>query len=213
MLNINNFGVITILFRDYTETRRVYHVVTLTDLENTLINGLSFDDKKTYKSKYYSFHRYIDEYKHESIPAWVIRNKAIFSSMNFKNNHVWHSHSAILSVKIDEDLCWVCNENIANFLYEPLILQNTKDFEAAARFIESNGQKIAQDYWTSSCSFKDNLNIRKDKEEGYDAEILVMHHIPPEDIEVLYIASDHRYMKVKEWQEFFSDNNTKYSNC
>ncbi len=205
--------VITILFRDYTETKRVYHVVTLTDLEKTLKNGISFDDKKTYKNKYNNFHKFIDKYRTESIPNWVIRNKAIFSSMNFKHNHIWHSHSAILSIKINEDMCWVCNENIANFLYEPLILQNIKDFEAATKFMIRNGQIIAEDYWINSCSFKDNLEARKDKEEGYDAEILIMHHIPPEDIKVLYIVSDHRYMEVKEWEDFFCSNNIKYSKC
>lgn len=202
-----------ILFRDYSETKRVYHVVTLTDLEKTLKQGIQFNDKNTYKNKYIDFHNFIDNHKPDSIPQWVVRSKAIFGSMNFKPGHVWHSHSAVLSVKINEDLCWICNENIANYLYEPLILKNIISFEAAQEFLERNGHNIVMDYWSSSCSFKDNLSWRRDKKAGYDAEVLILHDIPPEDIEVLYIASDHRFMKVKEWQEFFSGDEFIYSNC
>lgn len=191
----------------------MYHVINLADLDKTLKTGISFDDKETYESKYSSFHKFIDKYKPESIPTWVIRHKAIFGSMNFKDDHIWHSHSVLLSIKVNEDLCWICNENIANFLYEPLILRNTKDFNAAEKFIERNGQTIAKDYWVRSCSFKYNLIIRNDKKQGYDAEILIMHHIPPENIKVLSIVSDHRHMEVKEWQEFFCSNNINYNNC
>jgi hypothetical protein len=205
--------VITILFKDYTETKRLYHVVTLTDLEKTLNHGICFNDKKTYSNKYEDFHSYIDRHKPENIPEWVVRSKAIFASMNFEDGHKWHSHSAVLGIKIDESLCWVCNENIANFLYEPLILQNINGFETCSDFLKRKGKSVVMDYWSSSCSFKDNLSERKDKKAGYDAEILIMHEIPQEDIEVLYIASDHRFMKPKEWERYFSENRFIYSNC
>lgn len=133
--------------------------------------------------------------------------------MNFKDDHTWHSHSALLSIKINEDLCWVCNENIANFLYEPLILKDIKGLEAAQKFLDRHGQSAAVDYWESSCSFKENLVKRKDKETGYDAEVLILQDIPPENIKVLYIASDHRFLKVREWKEFFENNEFKYSKC
>lgn len=205
--------VVSILFRDYTETKRIYHVVTLTDLEKTLSNGICFSDKNTYKSKYYDFHNYIDLHKPGSIPDWVVRSKAIFGSMNFKSNHIWHSHSAILSIRINEELCWVCNENIANFLYEPLVLQDIPGYEIAKDYIKRNGEAIVGDYWNCSCSFKENLKLRRDMKTGYDAEVLILHDILPEDIEVLYIASDHRFMKLEEWQKFFAKNDFTYSRC
>jgi hypothetical protein len=48
---------------------------------------------------------------------------------------------------------------------------------------------------------------------GYDAEVLILHDILPKDIELLYIASDHRYMEVNKWKEFFHRNILDYSNC
>jgi hypothetical protein len=205
--------VINILFKDYSETKVVYHVVTITDLNKILKHGIKFNDKNTYKSKYHEFHSFIDDRKPSSIPQWVIRANAIFASLNFTEEHKWHSHSALLSIKINEDLCWICNENIANFLYEPLMLQKTSLFDSAQIFIEKNGDRIVEDYWKCSLSFKDNLKLRKDKMTGYDAEVLILHDILPKDIELLYIASDHRYMEVNKWKEFFHRNILDYSNC
>jgi len=65
--------------------------VSIVDLEKTLAEGIRFDDKKTYYYKYYNFHDYFDRYKTSDIPSWVLRKKAIFASMNFKENHSWHS--------------------------------------------------------------------------------------------------------------------------
>jgi hypothetical protein len=205
--------VIDILFKDYTETKVVYHVVTITDLDNTLKHGIKFNDKNTYKSKYHEFHRFIDEKKPEYIPEWVVRSNAIFASMNFKPDHMWHSHSALLSIRIREELCWICNENIANFLYEPLMLQQVSGFDSAREFIRKNGSKIVEDYWKCSLSFKDNLLLRKDKMAGYDAEVLILHDILPKDIELLDIASDHRCMEVDKWKKFFQSNHLNYTNC
>lgn len=201
------------LFNDYEETKAVYHVVTLTDLDETLKNGIKYNDKATYKSKYQEFHNYIDRTKPIQIPDWVIRSKAIFASINFKDGHIWHSHSAILKVRIKEERCWVCNENIANFLYEPLMLSKSGGFEEAEAFIKRNGEQIVRDYWNSSISFKENLKSRTDKKKGYDAEVLILHDIPPEDIELLYITSDHRYMSSEQWIEFFKSDNLCYVNC
>ena len=205
--------MIYILFKDYIETNVVYHVVTITDLDDTLKYGIRFNDKNTYKSKYYRFHNFIDDRRTKYVPEWVVRSNAIFTSMNFKPDHIWHSHSALLSIRIQEDLCWVCNENIANFLYEPLMLREVSSFDSAKEFINKSGNKIAEDYWNCSFSFKDNLKLRKDKTAGYDAEVLVLHDILPKDIELLYIASDHKCMEVKKWKEFFQSNNLNYLNC
>lgn len=208
-----SIGVIAILFRDYTETKVVYHVVTITDLDHTLSHGIKFDDKKTYNSKYHKFHHFFDERKPNSIPEWIIRSKAIFASLNFKPTHTWHSHSALLSIKVREDFCWICNENIANFLYEPLMLSEVTGFESAKKFVSRNGDQIAQDYWNNSLSFKANLEQRNDKKAGYDAEVLILHDIPPKDIKLLFIASDHRVMEVNKWNEFFMNDNLCYSKC
>lgn len=202
-----------IVFKDYSETGVVYHVVTITDLSEVLKHGLKFDGKHTYVTKYQEFHEYIDRGRPDFIPEWVVRSKAIFASLNFKDNHSWHSHSAVLSLKLNMDKCWVCNENIANFLYEPLMLQKIDGFEAAKDFIGRNGPKILKDYWNSSLSFEENINLRYDKKRGYDAEVLILHDIPPEDINILYIASDHRYMDIEQWKQSFMGNQLCYFNC
>ncbi|OGO77658.1 MAG: hypothetical protein A2Y23_11935 [Clostridiales bacterium GWB2_37_7] len=201
------------LFRDYTATKVVYHVVTITDLEKTLKNGIRFHDKATYKSKYHEFHSFFDERKPDRLPDWVMRSKSVFASLNFKNDHIWHSHSAVLSIKIKEDLCWVCNENIANFLYEPLMLGHVEGFDSAKEFIIKKGSRVAEDYWNCSLSFIENLKQRKDKKAGYDAEVLIMHDILPKDIELLFIASDHRCMEANKWKDFFQSNQLNYTNC
>ena len=205
--------MIYILFKDYNETNIVYHVVTITDLEDTLKYGIRYNDKNTYESKYYKFHNFIDARKAKHVPEWVVRTKAVFASMNFKQKHIWHAHSALLGIRIQEDLCWICNENIANFLYEPLMLQEVPSFDLAKKFINKNGNKIAEDYWNCSLSFKDNLMLRLDKKAGYDAEVLVLHDILPKDIELLHIASDHKCMEVDKWREMFQSNDLDYTNC
>lgn len=201
------------IFKDYMDTGLVYHIVTITDLKTILTKGLQYNDKATYQSKYYKFHQYFDSKKTSSIPSWVERSKAIFASMNFEKEHQWHSHSAVLGLHIKEELCWVCSENIANSLYEPLILQGTPGFEEAALFVKRQGPQIVEDYWNSSLSFKENLKVRNDKKAGYDAEVLILHDIPPEDIELLYIASDHRYMEANKWKEVFRNNELDYTTC
>ncbi len=206
-------GVVRMLYNDYIATNRVYHVVSLNDLDKCLNEGIHFDDKGTYQSKYSRFHKYFDDNKIENIPDWVVRQKAIFASLNFKNNHKWHSHSALLSIKINENKSWICNENIANFLFEPFVLQETRGFSEAYGFIHDNGKKIVKDYWVNSTSFTENLKKRNDLKEGYDAEVLIMHDIPPSDIECLLIISDHRIMSCEEWKSFFRSRELNYKLC
>lgn len=191
------------LFPDYMDTKRVYHIVSIVDLDKTLKYGIKYDDKNTYKSKYYEFHNHIDKYKRENIPDWVIRKRAIFASLNFAKNHKFHSHTALLALKIRPEKCWVANENLANEVYEPFILQRLKEYDKAKRYMKIEGSKMLDDYWHTSNSFNKNLENRLDKLQGYDAEVLIFHDIRPEDIEVLYIISDHRMMTKNEWKEHF----------
>lgn len=192
-----------ITFKDFAQEGYVYHVVNIIDLKKALNEGLGFDDKKTYISKYYDFHSYFDSFKPPSVPGWVERKKAIFASLNFKEGHTWHSHSAVLKVKIDPERCWICNENIANYIYEPFILQHINGFTAAREYISKNGRKVVEEYWAVSLSYMENLNIRHDKREGYDAEVLILHDIPPRDIQCLYIMSDHEVMSFDDWKNVF----------
>ena len=192
---------------DCAEQGYAYHVVNIIDLKRTLAEGIRYDDKTTYDSKYYDFHSYFDYYKPGIIPDWVERKKAIFASICFKEGHKWHSHSAILRVKILEDRCWICNENLANFIYEPFVLQNMEGCAHTQEYMRVNGRAFVEEYWYNSLSYRDNLDKRNDKKEGYDAEILIMHPIPPEYIECLYIVSDHQLMSYEEWQSFFKSGN------
>lgn len=190
-------------FADCAEQGYVYHVVNIIDLKKTLKEGIKFDDKTTYNCKYYDFHSFFDYYKPATIPQWVERKKAIFGSICFKEGHKWHSHSAVLKVKILKNRCWVCNENLANFIYEPFILQHIEGFDNTREYIKAYGREFVEEYWKHSLSYNDNLKIRNDKKEGYDAEVLIMHPILPEHIECLYIISDHQIMTYKEWQDYF----------
>ncbi len=190
-------------FINCAEQGYAYHVINIIDLEKTLKEGIRFDDKNTYLSKYIDFHSYFDLYRTVGIPKWVERKKAIFASICFKKGHCWHSHSAILRLRIKQDRCWVCNENLANFIYEPFILQSLKDFGDTREYMRLHGRAFVEEYWKNSLSYEENLQKRYDKREGYDAEILIMHHIPPEDIECLYIVSDHQILSFKELKIYF----------
>jgi hypothetical protein len=192
-----------ITLKDLAQEGYVYHVASIIDLQKTLDEGLCFDDKNTYFSKYYDFHSYFDSFKPASIPLWVERKKAIFASLNFKKSHTWHSHTAVLKVRIRPEKCWICNENIANFIYEPFILQNLNEFGSAREYISINGRNVVEEYWALSLSYMENLEKRYDKREGYDAEVLILHDIPPQDIECLYIVADHEVMSLEEWKKAF----------
>ncbi len=191
------------IFPDFEETGVVYHVVNINDLQRTLENGICYDDKYTYQIKYNRFHHFIDQHKLENIPDWVIRSKAIFASINYPESHKFHSHAAVVAVRINPERCWVANENCANQIYEPYILQNVEGFHRCIHYLQSEGKLLLKKYWETSLSFTDNIEYRMDKKEGYDAEVLIQHSIMPEDIEVKYIISDHRMMKVEAWKERF----------
>ncbi|WP_129595978.1 hypothetical protein [Anaerophilus nitritogenes] len=190
-------------FEDYTNTKVLYHIISLIDLKRVLQRGIHFDDKITYQTKYDGFHEIIDNEKPEYIPKWVIRNKSIFASMNYSKNHYFHSHSAVLSIQVNPKKCWVANENYANEFYEPFVLQHIKDFEGCKKYIQNEGKKLLKKYWETSLSFEENLKARKDKTKGYDAEVLILHSIEPKDIEIEYIVSDHKMMTIKEWKNTF----------
>lgn len=191
------------ILEDCFEKGCVYHVVSIVDLKKTLQEGIKYDGKNTYVGKYADFHSFFDMYKPRGIPDWVERRKAIFASIEFKKGHRWHSHSAILRVGIDTDRCWICNENLANFIYEPFVLQHMYGFERTKEYIKAKGKVFAEEYWLNSLSCNDNLNKRYDKREGYDAEVLIMHSIPPQNIECLYIVSDHQIKSYQDWKEYF----------
>ncbi|MBM7615162.1 DarT ssDNA thymidine ADP-ribosyltransferase family protein [Alkaliphilus hydrothermalis] len=190
-------------FEDYTKTGVVYHIATINDLKKIIEEGIQYDDKVTYRTKYCDFHQFLDHHRHEGIPTWVNRSRAIFASMNYRNAPLFHSHSVVLAIRIDEEKCWVANENRANQLYEPFVLKEIPQFDSANAYINNVGIELIRDYWGSSLSFKDNLQKRYDQKEGYDAEVLVLHSIPPEDIEILYIISDHRVLTLQEWMGVF----------
>ncbi len=190
-------------FEDLTEQGYVYHVVGINDLKHALEYGIEYDDKKTYAGKYYAFHTFFDQNKTARVPGWVERKKAVFGSLGFKEGHGWHSHTAVLRLKIDKSKCWICNENTANFLFEPFVMQKLQNCRNAKDFLMHHGRKIAEIYWDTSLSYQENLEQRKDRQEGYDAEVLILHSIPPENITCLYIVSDHLTLSFEEWQHFF----------
>ncbi len=191
------------LFQDYNETKRVYHIASINDLDEILKKGIDFDDKATYRTKYYAFHEFINQHRNEKIPSWVDRRKAIFASMNYRSRPRFYSHTVILSVTIKPERCWVANENKANQVYEPFIMKDAEPFKEAQCYLKARGSELLKEYWRTSLSFEDNLIKRRDLKKGYDAEVLIFHPIPPEDIEILYIVSDHRRLRPHQWREIF----------
>lgn len=190
-------------FLDYIDTKRIYHIISIIDLDKALKDGIKYDDKRTYRSKYYEFHDYIDKYKSINVPDWVIRKKAIFGSLNFAKDHKFHSHTVLLGIRVDPKMCWIANENLANQTYEPFILQSVDEYSKSKKYLANEGCRLLNKYWETSCSFNENLKIRVDNQNGYDAEVLIFHDIKPTDIEVLYIISDHRMLTKKEWKQRF----------
>lgn len=145
----------------------------------------------------------MDKYRTRNLPDWVMRKRALFASINYKDDQVWHSHSAILSIKVDEDYCWVANENTANFLYDPFVLKNISGFASLYDFLYNKGKGIAKDYWLNSMSFKDYLSKRDTLSTDYDVEVLIMKDIKPVDIELLAVVADHRIVTLDELNQTY----------
>jgi len=192
-------------FDDYTKTGYIYHIAPINDLNLILHKGINYDDKCSYQERYIDFHKFIDECRPETIPPWVERKKAIFASLNYRENPNFHSHTVVLALKVNPSKCWIANESRANQIYEPLILKDVKGFKQATNYLETKGREFAEEYWRTSLSFTDNMEIRKDLEEDYDAEVLIFHPVPPEDIKLLFIVSDHRVLTLEQWNSIFSE--------
>ncbi|MDI6601672.1 MAG: hypothetical protein QME46_07805 [Thermoanaerobacteraceae bacterium] len=191
------------LFPDYNETHILYHVACISDLSNILKYGLRFSQRLSYSNKYLAFHKFMDRNRTSNVPIWVVRERALFASFNFRDDQIWHSHSAILSIKVNEDYCWVANENTANYLYEPFILKRIPGFASLSDFLYNKGKEIAKEYWRNSMCFKDYLLKRNTLDSNYDAEVLIMNDIKPMDIELLAIVTDHRIVTVDELNQTY----------
>ncbi|KAB3530023.1 hypothetical protein [Alkaliphilus serpentinus] len=190
-------------FCDFLETGVVYHIAPINDFKKILERGIGYKDKVSYKSKYIEFHNFLDSFRTSDIPDWVERQKAIFASMNFKKHPCFHAHSVILAVKVYPERCWIANENRGNQLYEPFILKDIKEFRSANHYLNTKGAAMALQYWKTSLSFQDNIKKRMDLVRGYDAEVMIFHPIPPEDIKPLFIVSDHRILTIDQWRRIF----------
>lgn len=190
-----------LLFEDYEKTKSVYHIVSLFDLRNTLRKGIYYDDKITYDTKYDGFHELIEIEKTENIPPWLNRRNAIFTSLNYSDNHCFHANTVILSVKINPKRCWVANEDLANQIYAPFVLSTIDIFSKSNNYVKGKGRELLKKYWETSLSFEENLKVRRDKDEDFNEEVLVLHNIPPEDIKIKYIFSNHTMMTVEEFEK------------
>lgn len=190
-------------FDDYLKTGKIYHIASINDLKQILLNGIKYDDKVTYGDKYYDFHCFIDSLKPSHIPSWVKRKKSIFATMNYRDHPNFYSHNVVMALTIDPSRCWIANENRANQTYEPFVLQEVEFLNGAKEYMKQEGKRLIEEYWETSLSFEDNLNKRMDLKEGYDAEVLILHSIDPKDIEILYIVSDHKVMEFNEWKKVF----------
>lgn len=190
------------LFKDYTQTGYIYHLIDINEYGNIIKNGILLEENSV-NNKYKLLNNFLDKYRVNNIPKWVKRGIAIFASMNYDKHHNFHSHSVLLGIKIDEDKCWIANEKLANSIYEPLVLSQVDDLSFIKKYIHNEGTQIAKMYWNSSLSFKENKLLRVDKDSGYDAEVLVFHNIFPEAIVPLYIITDSKMYPFEEWKKTF----------
>lgn len=196
-------GLKLYLFDDYFNTKKIYHIISLHDLRTALTKGISYHDKITFDTKYKGFHSTIQQEKLQKVPAWVRRDQAIFASINYVQKHHFHADSVVLGLKIDEERCWVANEDLANKIYAPFVLKDIVEYNDAISYMNSEAKDLLKDYWETSLSFIDNLTYRYDLRKDYNAEVLVLHPILPEDIDVEYIISGHYVVKPEEWKEKF----------
>ena len=84
-------------------------------------------------------------------------------------------------------------------MFEPFILQHIQCFGKAKDFINKNGPNMVKEYWKDSLSLEENMKVRRDKENGYDAEVLIFQDIPPENIQCICIISDHDIIPPGKW--------------
>ncbi len=190
------------LFPSYKETKVLYHVVDIIHLKSVLSNGIKINERNKYSDeKYDEFNKYLDKNKSEKIPPWVKREKAFFASLNFKKNTKWHSHSALLAIRIQEEKCWIANENLANEIYDPFVLQDIDKFNNAKKYMKKYGVKSALKYWEHSFSFREYFDLGIDKRENYDEEVMIFHDIYPQDLNCLMIVTDHNIYTPKQWQK------------
>ena len=89
----------------------------------------------------------------------------------------------------------MANENRANQLYEPFILKDVEGFHGAKNHRRPG--KASGTVLGKLAVLCRQSEAAKDKEEGYDAEVMVFHEIRPEDIHYIAIVSDHRMMTVE----------------
>lgn len=191
-------------FPHYNETKVVYHVVNINQLKTILDQGIEIEKRKDFSdAKYLNFNKFLDENRPPKMPRWLRREKALFASLNFKNNMHWHSHSALLALSIQEERCWIANENLANEIYDPFILQHISDFDHAQDFMKEFGEIKAQNYWENSFPFQEYLKKNKNPIDNYDEEVMIFHDIQPQDIKCLMIVTDHHTFTPKEWQEHY----------
>lgn len=193
------------LFPSYKETKVLYHVVDIIHLKNILNNGIKINERNKYSDeKYDEFNKYLDQNKSEKIPPWVKREMAFFASLNFKKNTKWHSHSALLAIRIQEEKCWIANENLANEIYDPFVLQHINKFNNAKKFMKNFGAQRTLKYWEHSFSFREYFDLGIDKRENYDEEVMIFHDIYPQDLNCLMIVTDHNIYTPEQWQEKYN---------
>ncbi|RBP37247.1 hypothetical protein [Garciella nitratireducens] len=192
------------LFPHYNKTKVVYHVVNINQLKNILEQGIQIQERKDFSDdKYLDFNQFLDKNKPAWIPKWISRKNALFASLNFKENMQWHSHSALLALKVQEERCWVANENLANEIYDPFILQYIDQFNSARDFMKNYGRQKALYYWNNSFPFQEYLKKGKTPMKNYDEEVMIFHNIVPENIKCLMVVTDHYIFTPQEWQKYY----------
>lgn len=157
------------------------------------------------EEKYLDFNRLLDQYRTKNVPPWVLRERAFFASLNFRKGINWHSHSALLAIRVQEDKCWIANENLANEIYDPFVLSDIRGFDRAKLYLEARVEELAKEYWESSYSLGDYLNLELENLKNYDEEVLIFHDIEPKDIQCLMVITDHKKFTPELWQKHYAN--------
>src|SRR5690554_6874960 len=199
----NERGIL-LLFPHYNETKVLYHVVHIIHLKDILSKGIQLNERNLHsEDKYSKFNQFMDQYRTTNVPPWVLRERAFFASLNFSKDIHWHSHSALLAIKIQEEKCWIANENLANEIYDPFVLSDITDFDRAKTYLEGRAKDLAKNYWENSYALMDFLTLDLKDIKHYDEEVMIFHDIPPQDIRCLMIITDHKKFTPASWQRHY----------
>ncbi|MGF7033442.1 hypothetical protein J2T17_004390 [Paenibacillus mucilaginosus] len=180
-----------------------YHITETHNLESIRNLGLIPDFLNNYSVSEASL--YMDQYKPEGIPSWVVRRQAVYAYPRLTNYHIKdgsRENCILLAVSIPDPFqCWVGDQG-----YGGLCLFHDRDFEDREYALQWRKKHIREikrthirEYWRYSCSLQEFITTPT---YDYD-EILIFRPIAPELITVIGSwGADGKFTKNESFRDF-----------